>query len=90
MITCDFRKKKTEAKKTETTKAKTRKKIGKEKICHRCGLEAKKLFKPQTVSPAMRALGKIDWSTISLHVIIILGLSLIMALVVMDILKRNH
>ena len=100
MIICDFRIKQTKAIVPEAennnnknsqkeTKAKTRKEIRKEKICQRCGLEAKKLFKPQMVSPAMRALGKIDWSTVSLNVIVILSLLLLVSLVIGSILKRS-
>ena len=97
MIICDFRIKQTKAIVPEaennnnknSQKAKTRKEIRKEKICHRCGLEAKKLFKPQMVSPAMTALGKIDWSTVSLNVIVILSLLLLVSLVIGSILKRS-
>ena len=73
MITCDFRKKKEESKVSATATAtapKTRKEIKKERICKRCGLEAKKLYNTKTISPWMREMAKIDWVTISIFWVI--------------------
>ena len=52
----------------------TRKEIRKEKICSRCGLEAKKLFKTRTANNY----SQIDWTIVTMHIAICLWIILIL------------
>jgi len=92
MIKCNFTESKSNNQhlglKTET-KATTRKEIRKEKICKRCGLEAKKLYNTKTISPFMRGMVKIDWVTVSVNMVVASFVCLLIVLITFEMIKKK-